>query len=119
MGPEGPIEAGIGVRVLPYPGGEAQAGIVPAAVVVAGDIHAPGPVPSTHILVPQEFMEEVPGDIEAGPVADIFPQPESQPADQAVRTGQIHLGPLAGTVIRTSQVGVLELGLGFDEPVGS
>lgn len=52
MGSEGPVKAGIGVGVLPYPSGEAQAGIVPAAIVVTGHIHAPGPIPSSHILVP-------------------------------------------------------------------
>lgn len=112
MGSEGPVEAGVGVGILPHPGSEAHAGIVPAAIIVASHIHAPGPVPGTDILVSQEFMEKVPGDIEAGPVADIPSQPEAQPADQTVRAGQMHLGILAGPIGGTAQVSILELACG-------
>lgn len=73
---------------------KAEAHVIPAAIIMACNIHDACRILCRDILITQELVQEVRINVKGRPLANILSQAEAETADEAVRAGQMNSQPL-------------------------
>ena len=97
--------------------GEAEADVVPRALVFIGRAEEACGVAGFNVLIAEEFMEHVGLDVEGALFADVLTEAETDAANQAVDSIELDVRILARRVVSIGDVSVLDLSLKLDVPV--